>query len=77
MLLLDTTRKPYTWSPMTLSYLILSDLERLKVWSRRCRSIISHKGAELGHILLLKINRKVHMGGPFVQLHLTLMTFKG
>ncbi len=77
MLLLDITRKSYTWSPMTLSHLTLRDLGRSKSRSRRYRSIMSHKRAELGHMLLLEINRKVCMGGPFMQLHLTLMAFKG
>ena len=45
--------------------------------SFRFRSIIPHKGAELGHMLLLNINRKVCRGTPLVQLHVTLVTLKG
>ena len=56
MLLLNTNRKPYMGSPMTLSYLTLSDLERSKSRSVRYQSLISGKGAELGHMLLLNIN---------------------
>ena len=46
---------------MTLSQLLLSDLERSKSMSLIFRSIISRKGAELGHMLLLNMNRKVCM----------------
>ncbi len=45
MLLLDTTRKAHMGSPMTLSHLTLSDLERLKSRSPRFQSIISREGA--------------------------------
>ncbi len=45
-------------SPTTSPYLILSDLKRLKSRSLRFRSLISRKGAELGHMLLLSNNRK-------------------
>ncbi len=48
-------------SPMTPSILILSDLERSKSRSLRFQSLISRKGAELGPILLLTINRKAYM----------------
>ncbi len=43
---------------MALSDLILSDLERLKSRSLRFHDPISRKGAELGPMLLLTINRK-------------------
>ena len=68
MLLLDTyIRKPYMGSPMTLSHLTLSDIERSK-----SRSLcISRKGTKLGHMLLFTINRKTYVGSPFVRLHLT------
>ena len=57
---------------MTPSHLTLSDLERSKSRSRRFRSLISSKGAELGHTLLLTINRKAHMGSLMTPSHLTL-----
>ena len=49
-------RKPYIESQMTPSHLTLRDLERSKSRSLRFRSLISRKGAELGHMLLLNIN---------------------
>ena len=64
-------------SPMTLSYLTLSHLERSKSRSLIFQSIISRKGAELGHMLFLNINRKACMGSPLAQLHLTLVTLEG
>ena len=45
--------------------------------SLRFLSLISCKGAELGHMLLLKLNRKAYMGSSLMQLHLTLVTVKG
>ena len=39
--------------------------------------IVFCKGAELGHMLLLNINRKVCMESPLVQLHLTFVNLKG
>ncbi len=51
-------RKPYMENPMTPSHLTLSNLERSKSRSLIFRSPISCKGAELGHMLLLNINRK-------------------
>ncbi len=57
--------------PKTPSHLTLSDLERSKSRSLRFRSIISCKGVELGHVLLLKVNRKPCMGSSLVPLHLT------
>ncbi len=65
-------RKPFMASPMTLSHLILSDLERSISMSLTLWSLISCKGAELGHILLLNINRKAYMGNPMILSHLTL-----
>ena len=44
-------------SPMTSSLFTLSDLER----SFRFQSLISHKGVELGPLLLLTINREPYM----------------
>ncbi len=52
-------------------------LERSMSKSLRFRSIISCYGAELGHVLPLKINRKACVWGPLVRLHLTLVTLKG
>ena len=65
-------RKPYMESPMTLSHLTLSDLERSKSRSLRFQSLISCKGAEIGHKLLLNINRKAYMGSPMTVSHLDL-----
>ena len=76
MLLLNTNRKPYMWSPMTLSHLTLSYLERSISRSLRCQRVISRKGAEVGHMLPLNINRKPYMGSPLVWLYLTLVTLK-
>ena len=61
---------------MTLSHLTLSDSERSKLRSLIFRSI-SHKGEELGHMLLLNINRKSYMGSPSVWLNFILGTLKG
>ncbi len=66
MLLLNINRKAYMGSPMTLSHLMLSDLETSK---SRSLKFISHKGAELGDILVLNINRKAYMGSVMVWLH--------
>ena len=43
-------------SPVTLSHLTLSDLERSNLRSLTFQSLISCKGPELGHMLLLNIN---------------------
>ncbi len=59
-------------SPMTLSHLTLSDLERSISRSLRFKTLISRKGPELGHMLLLNINRKPYMGSPVTLSHLTL-----
>ena len=57
---------------MTSSILTLSDLERSKSRSVGFQSLISRKGAELGHMLLLAINRKPCMASPMTPSHLTL-----
>ncbi len=49
-------------SPMTLSHLILSDLERSISRSLRYQRLISRKAAALGNMLLLDTNRKSYMG---------------
>ncbi len=48
----------------------------LKVKVKVTPSLISCKGAELGHMLLLNINRKVYIGSQLMQLHLTFVPFK-
>ncbi len=58
-------------STMVSSHLTLN-LERSKSRSPRFRSLISRKGAELGPMLLLNINRKPYMGRPMAPSHLTL-----
>ncbi len=50
----------------------LSDLERSMSRSFRFSKLISYKGTELGHMLLLNINRKPYMGSPMTLSHLTL-----
>ncbi len=50
-------------SPMT-SLLTLNDLERLKSRSLGFQSLIFGKGAELGPMLLLSINRKPCTASP-------------
>ncbi len=57
MLLLTVHRKPYMASSITLSVLLLNDLER----SLGFQCLISHKGAELGPMVLLTISRKLFM----------------
>ncbi len=69
MLLLDINRKAYMGTPVTLSHLTLGESERLNSRSLRFRSLISCKGAELGHMLLLKINRKAYMASPMTLSH--------
>ena len=61
---------------MALSHLTLSDLERSKSRSFKFCSIISRKGAKLGHMLQLIINRKEYIGSLMVCLHFTLATLK-
>ncbi len=69
--------KPYIYiqSDDTITY----DLEcnwRSQSRSIRFRRLISCKGAALGHMLLLNINRKTYMGSTLMQLHVTLVNFK-
>ncbi len=59
-------------SPMEPSHLTMSDLERSKSKSLRFLSLISCKGAELCHVLLLNINSKLYMGSPMEPSHLML-----
>ncbi len=67
---------------MSLDYILrdseftLSDLERSDSRSLRFRSHTSHLGSELGHILLLKTDRKSNMGSSVVPSHLTLGKFE-
>ncbi len=61
MWLLDINKKPYMGSPMTLSYLNLSDLERSKSSHSDFNVLYLVKGTELGHMLLLNIYRKAYM----------------
>ncbi len=63
-------------SPVTLSHLTLGDLERSISRSFRFRNLISRKGSELGHMLLLNINRKAYMGSQMTLSHLTLSDLK-
>ncbi len=69
ILLFNINRKAYV-SICAITF-GLSDLDRSESGSLKFRSIICRKGADLGHMLLLNINRKVCMGSPLVQLHLT------
>ena len=71
-----TNRKTCMTSPVTLSHLTLSDLDMSNSRSLGFRSLISCKGAELGHMLLLSINRKAYMGRPMTLSHLTLSDFE-
>ncbi len=73
MLLLNINWKPYMGSPMAPSH-----LERSKSRSPRFRSLLSRKGAELGH-KLLTINRKPYMGSSMTPSHLTscVLALKG
>ncbi len=63
MLLLNSNRKVYMGSPVTFSHLTLGDLERPNLRSLSLQNLISRKGAELSHMLLLNINRKVYQYG--------------
>ncbi len=56
---------------MVPSDLTLSDLERSNSRSIRFQSVISRKGAKLGPMLLLTINRKPYMASPMTPSHLT------
>ncbi len=59
-------------SPITLSHLTLSDIERSISMSLKLQRLISRKAAEFGRILLLNTNRKSYMGSPKAPSHLTL-----
>ena len=49
-----------------------SDLERSKSMSFGFQTLLSHKEAELGAMLLLAINRKAYMASPMTSSLLTL-----
>ncbi len=51
-------------SSVTPSHLTLNDLERSNSRSLRFWNFVSCKGAELGHMVLLNINKKPYMGSP-------------
>ncbi len=53
-------RKPYIETQMTPPHLALRDLESSKSRSLRFESLTSRKGADLGHMLLLKINLNIN-----------------
>ncbi len=74
LLLLGTNRKSHMGSPTAPLNLTLSDLERSNSRSPKFGSLITRKGAYLGHMLLLNINRnpKPYTGNPMTPLHLTL-----
>ena len=63
-------------SLMTPLLLTLSKLERSKSRSLVFQSLISHKGAEVGPMLLLTINRKTYMASLMTPSLLTLVTLK-
>ncbi len=48
------------------------ELERSLLRSLRFGRLISRKGSELGHVLLLDTNRKSHMESPTAPSYLTL-----
>ncbi len=82
----NISRKPYIDSRMTPSHLALSQGYSVKVTqivkpynSLRSRplSMCQATDKELGHMLLLNINRKPCMGSPLVRLHMPLMTLRG
>ena len=75
LVIIKHNRKAYMGSPITLSHLILSDIESLISWSLRFQKPISRKGAELSHMLRLNINRKAYKESPII-LHLTIVTLK-
>ncbi len=70
-------RKLCMASEITSSHLTLSDPERSNSRSLIFRSLISCKGAELGHMLLLNTNRKAYMGSQMTLSHLTMSDLKG
>ncbi len=62
---------------ITSSLWTLSDLERSKSRSFGLQDLISRKGAELGPMSLLSINRKPYMASPMTPSLLTLSDLKG
>ena len=71
MLLSNINRKACMGSPLVLLHLTLVTLKG-QSRSLRFRKVISAKGAELGHVLLLNTNSKSHMGSPKAPSNLTL-----
>ncbi len=65
MLLLDTTRKAYMGSPMTLSHLTLSDLKGQIQGHSDFEPLYLVK-QQLGHKLLVNFNRKAYMESPII-----------
>ncbi len=63
------SRPFFIGSPIALSHVTFKDQRQICL---RFRSTISCKGAELGHILLLNINRKLYMGSPIPPTYFTL-----
>ncbi len=59
-------------SPMAVLYLTLSDLGSSNSRSVSFQSPVFCKGANLGPMLLLNINRKPHMGSPMALSNLIL-----
>ncbi len=59
-------------SQMTLSHLTLSDLERSNSRSLTLRRLVSCKGEELVHMLLLTIIRKAYRESPIISSQLIL-----
>ncbi len=57
-------------SPIALSHLTLSGLERSISRSFTFQRLISRKRAELGHMLLLNTNRISYMGSLIAPSHL-------
>ncbi len=72
MITVYLNRKPCMESPMTSSHLTLIDVVRSNSRSFTFQSLISCKGAELGHMLLLNINRKAYKESPMTSSHKTL-----
>ncbi len=62
---------PLLWLHLTLVTL-KGQCQGLRFWK-----LISLKGAELGHMLLLNINRKAYKESPMTSSHLTLSDLKG
>ncbi len=60
---------------MALSHLTLSGLEGHSHGHSDCEALY-RVIEQLGHMLLLNINKKAYMGSPLVRLHLTIVTLK-